>query len=244
MPTHIDIDESQRLDSQAFHSRYLLVTFILLITAAPFLEWTGIDIWLQDQFYHAELARWLVDKDAPLAKFIFYDGIKKLFVLFAVFLLIILIFIRKLPRLLPYRRGLIIVWLAMLFVPAVVGGLKAVTNVPCPKDLSHYQGTYPYVTILTPYPENFQQKESIKCFPAGHASGGFALLALFFLFKTRRNKWLAVAGALTIAWSIGLYKMLIGDHFLSHTVTTMLLAWLLILIIARLVYRVAVNRQK
>jgi len=49
-----------------------------------------------------------------------------------------------------------------------------------------------------------------RCFPAGHASGG--------------------------------YKMLIGDHFLSHTITTMLLAWLIINLLAvadRLIFRPA-----
>jgi len=34
-----------------------------------------------------------------------------------------------------------------------------------------------------------------------------------------------------IGWSMGTYKMLIGDHFLSHTTITMILAWLLILMI-------------
>ena len=36
-------------------------------------------------------------------------------------------------------------------------------------------------------------------------------------------------------WSTGTYKILIGDHFLSHTVVTMLLAWLIILTIVGLV---------
>ncbi|SFV54930.1 PAP2 family protein [hydrothermal vent metagenome] len=38
-----------------------------------------------------------------------------------------------------------------------------------------------------------------------------------------------------IGWSMGLYKMMIGDHFLSHTLITMVLAWLIILIIAKIV---------
>jgi membrane-associated PAP2 superfamily phosphatase len=66
---------------------------------------------------------------------------------------------------------------------------------------------------------------------AGHASGGFALLSLFFLFKTARKSIGVVLFALTIGWSMGLYKMAIGDHFLSHTIITMLIAWLIILIV-------------
>ena len=34
---------------------------------------------------------------------------------------------------------------------------------------------------------------------------------------------------------MGIYKMMIGDHFSSHTILTMLIAWLIILINAKLV---------
>jgi membrane-associated PAP2 superfamily phosphatase len=48
---------------------------------------------------------------------------------------------------------------------------------------------------------------------------------------------IALVFALGVGWSMGLYKMIIGDHFLSHTVITMILAWLIVLIIAKSVYR-------
>ena len=122
-----------------------------------------------------------------------------------------------------------IIVLSGIFVPVIVGGLKKVTNMPCPKNEIYYGGAYPSVKVWEPYPEKFQKCSKICCFPAGHASGGFALLSLFFLFKRRRNKIIAVGVALTVGWSMGLYKMMIGDHFLSHTVITMILAWLIIL---------------
>ena len=59
-------------------------------------------------------------------------------------------------------------------------------------------------------------------------------MALFFLFKTPKNQKRALVVALVIAWSMGLYKMLLGDHFLSHTIITMIMAWLIILIIVKL----------
>jgi membrane-associated PAP2 superfamily phosphatase len=79
------------------------------------------------------------------------------------------------------------------------------------------------------------KRQHISCWPAGHASGGFALLSLFFLFKSRRNKIFALIFGLSVGWMMGLYKMLIGDHFLSHTIITMILAWLIILVIAKIV---------
>jgi membrane-associated PAP2 superfamily phosphatase len=154
-----------------------------------------------------------------------------------------LIFFRKKELIKKYKNGLIILLLSSIFVPFVVGSLKYYTNTPCPKNLEYYGGIYPDVKVLESYPKEFTQKERIKCWPAGHASGGFALMALFFLFKTRKNQILALIFALSIGWSMGLYKMLIGDHFLSHTIVTMLLAWLIILIIVKIFQRKEIEKS-
>ena len=211
--------------------KQLIITSFLLLFCIWLFEWMGIDVAFQDYFYHFDTQQWLIDKDNPILRLIFYDGIKKVFILFVLSLLITLLFFRHTKTVQEYKQGLLIVLLSCLIVPLVVSALKATTNIPCPKDINHYNGNYPYVTILTSYPKDFQQQGKIKCFPAGHASGGFALLSLFFLFKTKRNKRVALISVMILSWSIGTYKMLIGDHFLSHTVVTMLLAWLLILLI-------------
>ncbi|MEI3479028.1 MAG: phosphatase PAP2 family protein [Bilophila sp.] len=70
-----------------------------------------------------------------------------------------------------------------------------------------------------------------KCFPAGHASGGFALMMLFFAFP-RRLRWFGLALGLAAGWWMGLYQMLRGQHFLSHTLFTMIGAWMIIVLIA------------
>jgi membrane-associated PAP2 superfamily phosphatase len=111
--------------------------------------------------------------------------------------------------------------------------LKSISNIPCPTNITRYGGNYPRITLLSAPPKDFQLEENIRCYPAGHASGGFALLSTVFLFRRRKAKDFALGTALVLGWSTGGYKMLIGDHFLSHTVTTMLLAWLLILLIAK-----------
>jgi membrane-associated PAP2 superfamily phosphatase len=42
-----------------------------------------------------------------------------------------------------YKKGLIIVCLSLVLVPLTVGALKAVTNIPCPKNITYYGGHYP-----------------------------------------------------------------------------------------------------
>ena len=58
-------------------------------------------------------------------------------------------------------------------------------------------------------------------------------MALFFLFKTPINQRKGLVCGLVVGWSMGTYKMLLGDHFLSHTIITMLMAWLIILLIVK-----------
>ncbi|HRM99840.1 MAG TPA: phosphatase PAP2 family protein, partial [Aliarcobacter cryaerophilus] len=73
--------------------------------------------------------------------------------------------------------------------------------------------------------------------PAGHATMGFSLMSLYFLFKKPRNQKIALAFGVTVGVLTGGYKILIGDHFLSHTIVTMILAWLVILIIHKLIIK-------
>jgi membrane-associated PAP2 superfamily phosphatase len=115
--------------------------------------------------------------------------------------------------------------------------LKAVTNIPCPKDLILFGGDYPYVTLFREFPANLVQPErTIRCYPAGHASGAFALMSLGLLFNSSRNRRIAAISAFVLAWIVGIYKMGMGDHFLSHTIVTMLIAFLFILLLDRFIH--------
>ena len=218
-------------------NRQIVLTIFLFVFTIVFFALSDIDMEIQDTFFDSTTQQWIIDRDLEPYKFIFYDGIKKLLIVFAVSILFSLILLRKNKTIIAYKKGLILIVLSAIFVPVIVGGLKKVTNMPCPKNEIHYGGIYPSTKVWEHYPKSFKQPSHIRCFPAGHASGGFALLSLFFLFKRRRNRLLALLGALTVGWSMGLYKMLIGDHFLSHTVITMILAWLIIVIIQKTINR-------
>jgi membrane-associated PAP2 superfamily phosphatase len=189
---------------------------------------------LQDNFFNFTTHQWVLDRNAEPIKFILYDGIKKLLILFAVLMLFSLVFFRKKELIKEYKKGILVIIFSAILVPVIIGGFKKYTNMPCPKNEIHYGGIYPRVTVWEHYPKYFKPKGSIKCWPAGHASGGFALLSLLFLFKSARAKNRALILAMSVGWSMAIYKMLIGDHFLSHTLITMIMAWLIILIIARL----------
>lgn len=214
-------------------NNHILITAVLLIAVIALFQFSNLDIFVQNFFYNFETKNWIIDKDEPILKFFFYDGIKNLLILFAVAIFFSLIFLRKRKFVQEYKKGLIIVLLAAILVPSIVGSLKAISNTPCPCNIVHFNGTYPEIKAFDSYPKDFIQTSKAKCWPAGHSSGGFALMALFFLFKNPINQRLALGVALIVGWSMGTYKMLLGDHFLSHTIITMLMAWLIILIIVK-----------
>ena len=64
------------------------------------------------------------------------------------------------------------------------------------------------------------------------------MLALLFLVTASRSKKIIFALVITLGWSTAAYKMAIGDHFLVHSVVTMILVWLIILIIAFVIEKI------
>ena len=217
------------------NNKQIVITILLLVFVITLFQFTNLDIFIQSFFYDFETKSSIIDKNEPILKFLLYDGLKNLLLLFGALILLSLIFLRKKSLIQKYKKGLIIVLLSAIFVPLIIGSLKAISNTPCPCNIVYFNGTYPDVKVFDSYPKEFIQTSKAKCWPAGHSSGGFAIMALFFLFKNPINQKLALGAALMVGWSMGTYKMLLGDHFLSHTIITMLIAWLIILIIVKFV---------
>ncbi len=197
---------------------------------------SNIDVWVQNHFYNFQTGKWLIVRDErPWLDFILYDGIKKLLIIGYSLLLITLIIGYKKQWVQKYRREILILVLSGIFVPTTIVALKTATNVPCPRDWHMYGGEYPHVGVFDSYPKDFCQNGRIRCWPAGHASFGFSLLALIAIARTRTQQWMAFGISMGVAWSMGLYKILKGDHFLSHTLIAMVMGWLIISLIVKFI---------
>jgi membrane-associated PAP2 superfamily phosphatase len=72
-----------------------------------------------------------------------------------------------------------------------------------------------------------------KCFPSGHASAGFAFIAIFFAMHKHNVTVARSLGAiiLIIGLFLGLIQQMRGAHFLSHTLWTGFTCWTLCLAI-------------
>ena len=173
--------------------RTLWASLIALVLVLAFFELTNTDLRLQEYLYLPLEKTWILKDPNLLYRKIFYTYIKyPIYLIGAAALVATLISFKK--NIWPsYRKGLIIVTLSLIILPtfvAVIG--KGVSNVQCPDDLNHFAGKIPYVKLFDHYPINPESSDGKyprgHCFPAGHASGGFALLSLVCLFHDKKNK--------------------------------------------------------
>lgn len=194
-------------------------------------EVTPLDLALQDHFFDFSTGRWLVDERAPLWRAIFYTGPKVVIIAVGLSLLALALGPGRWRERLKFgRRDLFVAFLTLASVPALIGLGKNVTNVFCPSEIRRYGGKEPYVSLCEPYSPTDLPAERGKCFPAGHASGGFALFGLAWLRRTRRGWWTGILLSLGVGGAMGTYQMLKGAHYLSHTLVTMGVAWILVLL--------------
>ncbi len=213
------------------------VCCLLGLGAVLWLEsFTSLDIWLEDMFFLPDSGTWLISREFHTKWGILLYALPKLLIIaFGVFNLCFLAYSWKTGKYVGWRKNALKIILALALIPATVGGLKAVTNVYCPYQIERYGGPYPYAPALKHYPQNFTQTDIGRGFPAGHASGGLALMALYFCFTKHTHRRLVLLGGLGVGWYMGIYQMLRGEHFLSHTLFSTILAWFIILAIARFV---------
>jgi len=135
---------------------------------------------------------------------------------------------------LPFVRDLSqrerIWWLAtMLLCVALIPLLKRTSWTSCPWSLAEFGGAAQYVPhwVL-----GRRDGGPGGCFPSGHASTAFAFMAGWFALRERQPRaarlWLIVTVAAGLA--LGWVQMMRGAHYLSHSLWTALVCWLVTLL--------------
>ncbi len=118
---------------------------------------------------------------------------------------------------------------AHMFVTAmlcllVISILKNSNTASCPWDLTEFGGT----AIFVPHWDWGVPDGGVgRCFPAGHASAAFCFLPGYFWLRRAapRAATLWLLATLVAAFTIGLAQQVRGAHYLSHTLWTGWLCW-------------------
>lgn len=136
-----------------------------------------------------------------------------------------------------HRRDFLFVVVAFAVCTGVIHFLKSHTSVYCPIETTLYGGKMPHIEWY----ENFQlfhEAGSGRCWPGGHASGGFTMLALYFV--ARRYQWrfsrAILWGSLLLGFIYGTTRVLQGWHYMSHTLWSGIFVWLACLLTALAFY--------
>lgn len=136
-----------------------------------------------------------------------------------------------------HRRDFIFVVVAFAITTAMVHYFKSHTSVYCPVETTLYGG----IQEKKEWFENFNLLHEAgkgRCWPGGHASSGFTLLALYFV--ARRYRWRharkLLGWVLLLGMVYGTTRVLQGWHFMSHTLWSGILVWLTMLLTALFFY--------
>lgn len=214
------------MTDRKIHLRFWLyhagIPFILLLLVIVVFEFTSLDIRINNLFYDSVAKRFPLRHDWFLEA-IMHGWTKYLVVIFTLCVFAVFLLSLGLSSLKRFRRVSLFVVLAMSMGPAVVGVMKATTNKHCPYDLTIYGGEQPYAGLLDAREGSVRG----KCFPGGHASGGFALMSLYFAWFMRNRKlaWLALGFGFAYGFAMGWGRMIQGAHFLSHNLWSAIICW-------------------
>ena len=168
-------------------------------------RWIGTGSWLAGPFMHTG-GRWAIR--AIVAAAALLSGVSSF-----------------VERLRPMRRPAAYFVVATVLSIALVGVLKSVINVDCPWDLIPFGGHYPVIALFADRPDALRAGH---CFPAAHASAGYALMALYFVFREREPLLARMGLAIGVGTGVvfGIAQQSRGAHFLSHDLWSALLVWI------------------
>lgn len=205
------------------HLAFVLPVVALLLA----LETTAIDAAISGWFFDPVAGVFPLRYDSFLEVFA-HQWMKQLVIVVACCVIAMCLLSFVLPELKPQRRLLLFLSLSLTLAPLAVVLLKAASARHCPWDLLDYGGFAPHLTLFDAAPPGLTPGH---CFPAGHASTGFCLMAFYFACRATgrpRLARIALAAGVIGGFALGLGRVAQGAHFVSHVLWSGLTCWVVI----------------
>lgn len=148
-----------------------------------------------------------------------------------------------LPALRSARRLLLFSVLALSLAPVTVVLGKAMSPLSCPWDIDEFGGLVAYRHLVD---WHAAASSAGHCFPAGHASTGFALMAFYFIayaMHKPRAARCALGFGVFAGVLLGAGRVLQGAHFASHVLWSGVVCWsVMVLLYALLLHKRTAGR--
>lgn len=214
---------------------YPKIALITLASAMLLLAWdaSGLDLYLASLAGTPAGFPW---QDHWFWKGVMHERVRQIYWLPELALIVAIFFPFGPVRAVPVHRRIQLA-AGTLVALLLVSSIKLHSHTSCPWDLQEFGGLARYVSHWS----GALDGGSGSCFPAGHASAGFAYIGGFFVFRRIlpgvARRWLLAC--LIAGLALGLAQQLRGAHFMSHTLWTAWLCWLSAWMIDLLVTRAA-----
>ena len=199
------------------------VLAITLATLAVLSEFTSFDRWLLSRFADPAVGGFPA-RHAFWAEQLLHRGGIWLVSAVAATTLACLLGSGLSRRLRTYWRESAYVLTCIALTTGVVALLKQTTHMDCPWDMALYGGDRPYVHLFGWRPFNLAVGH---CFPGGHSSGAFSLVALALVLARhrRREAGPVLVACLLLGLCYAVTQWLRGAHFPSHDLWSAFIAW-------------------
>lgn len=201
---------------------HLLWPTLLWLLAVIAIHLGDTDLWLAQHLYQLQGGHWLL-RDHWLTYDLLHEGGRLLVALLLLANLGLLLWAgwRRQPQLM---QAALMVLASVVTSMLLVNLLKGATGLDCPWDLQPFGGERLVHDLFASLPAG---QPGGRCFPAGHASGGYGWVVLYFaaLSLAPRWRWRALAVGLGLGLAFGVGQQLRGAHFLSHDLWTLALCW-------------------
>lgn len=220
-------DRPPRIFDRRYWARLWVIFAAVYVTAMVPLQGMGGDAWLADALYAWQGNEWALRHHWLTGGWI-HGGGRRLVTAIFVGLALLTIFAWRRPGFAARRRAMLVLLGSVLASVAVVASIKYSLPMDCPWSLSAYGGELPHIGLFETRPAGLPPN---GCFPAAHASSGFAWVALYFFFALVRPAWrhAGLAFGLGLGTLFAASQELRGAHFLSHDLTSLMICWTLAL---------------
>lgn len=223
--------------------KFLVIHFIYPLTAlivlSVFIHIFDIDKILADYLYGLQGNIWVL-KDNWLTEQVLHKGGRAASLLIALVVIGLVAASYCLNDWKQHRKPLTYLILAVAGGSLLVSLFKSLLAVSCPWEFQRYGGNLDYVTVL----EQLGLRNGEGCFPAGHASAGYAWVALYFFWLNHSTtlRWSGLAFPLVAGIAFGFAQQLRGAHFISHDLWTLAVCWFYSLALYLIMFRKINNK--
>lgn len=213
-------------DKSKFIKHHLVLPLIALTLPFLYFMFLGGDSFVATKIYALQGGEWALN-DHWVTNNLIHKGGKYLSTLTVVAAIILYMYllVSSNDQYIKWRKPFVYLILASLTSVTLVSLLKIITNMDCPWNLIQFGGDRPFVGLIEMRP---REMENGKCFPAGHASSGYAWVSLYFFFRMTipKYRWLGLSCGLFTGLIFGISQQLRGAHFVSHDIATLSVCWI------------------